>query len=1234
MKASALLISLLFISTLTNVNAQQIQQEEKLDNRIDNQGYWRQAAAKGLTIPNPHVSVAPATFTGSEIMAISAITDNSPDVVLITGNTSQSENSIFINPNDTDNPLNSNNSTSPPGGGITLYGANKLYSFDAGQTWDGGVEGAGGSNSGDPVALIGLNNRYYIGFINNQSGQTVAYSDDLGTTWLTSVVANAPSGWGNLLDKNHMWVDNSTSSPHEGNLYNSWTAFGGSNNNNIEISRSTDNAQSWSSTINISSSLNPGSHAQGVNIQTGPDGEVYAAFSIYDNWPSDEKAIGLARSFDGGQTYTSARIIDNIRGIRNSGTGKNMRVNSFPVMAVDISNSSKRGNIYIVWSNIGYPGVNTGSDIDVYMIRSTDQGVTWTDPVRVNQDPSGMGKQHYFPWITCDPVTGTLSVVFYDDRNVSSSQCEVFCANSYDGGDTWEDFKVSDVSFTPSPIPGLASGYFGDYIGIAARNGMVYPVWTDNRTGTALTYTSPYQTSTMTAPTDLVAQLNEETGAVNLSWQHTISPTFSYYKIYRGFQLLGTSLWPSYIDTLPNYGTFRYFVTAYYGVEGESGPAIADVQWGKAIAQAEPAVIEEYVSPGATLTSILELANIGQLPLEYSSIFSLPEDDNSGTRDYCAASGGCDEHIRRVKFKEINNISECGGYEDYTHLSTTVAAGDSFEITVYNGVTTYSNDHCGIWIDWNQNQDFQDDEPVVVSGSPGTGPYTATITVPDDAHSGITRMRIRVKRAMPINPCGTTVNGEVEDYSLNVIGWVSASPRAGTVAPGGSQPITFTLNAANMEVGSYQADFVINSNDPVNPEIIVPVIMHVTDINLAVTADKDSICQGGSTVLHAMATGGSGNFTYSWTSDPPGFLSDDPNPQVFPEVTTTYFVAVTDGGMTLEDEITIVVIDLPIIDLGADFALCEGDEAILDAGPGHAAYFWSTGQNTQSITVSVGGDYWVEVFNEFGCSARDTLTMTLHSLPVVDLGEDRSFCEGAQAMLSAGAGFNNYLWNTGDDSHYINVSEPGVYWVIVTDANGCNGQDTVVLTMDPLPQAPEAVSGPVSVDNFQQPASDFTSTAGLHADAYEWLLQPAEAGIISWAGTNAMVTWMAGFTGTASVSVKSMNDCGESAYSPAHEVAVYSSQGISDRKAISDIRLFPNPNDGNFTLQLHSGKDQEILIRITTTSGVRILENRETVIAGPYQTTFNLSNLPAGSYNLQILDKNARLISRQQVVVN
>ncbi len=478
-KIGALLICLLFSVTLLG-------QEDRIDTKIDNWRYWKEKAELGIIPFNPDDPTKPATYVGDQNRMM-----DGPDVLLIGGGTTtQSENSVFVDPNNNQTALVSNNSTL----GSSVQGTNALFSFDGGATWTGGTGGAGGNNSGDPAAAISLGGTSYIGHIAPGFKQGVSISNDNGATWSVSSVSAAAG----FLDKNHLWVDNSSVSAFQGNVYSSWTNFGGAANNQIEISRSTNNGTTWSAPLNISAGVAAGSHNQGVNIQTGPNGEVYAVWAIYDSWPARENAIGFAVSNDGGVTYGApTRIHNNIQGVRwqpgfpiANPHGKNMRSNSFPGMAVDISGGPNNGNIYVVWANVGIPGINTGTDVSIYMMTSTDGGVTWSTPVKVNTDPAG--NVQYFPWITCDPVNGNLSVIFYDDRNVGGTDVEAWVADSTDGGLTWSDFRVSDVSFTPAPIPGLAGGYMGDYLGISANSGNVYPVWTDNRTGTVLTYTSPY----------------------------------------------------------------------------------------------------------------------------------------------------------------------------------------------------------------------------------------------------------------------------------------------------------------------------------------------------------------------------------------------------------------------------------------------------------------------------------------------------------------------------------------------------------------------------------------------------------------------------------------------------------------------------------------------------------------------------------------------------------------------
>ncbi|MCX6286975.1 MAG: T9SS type A sorting domain-containing protein [Bacteroidetes bacterium] len=466
---------------------------------VDNIGYWKEMVRLGYVKPQKAFPWVAPKSGSSYIRAAGLPPQDSPDVPVTTSTVlTQSENSVFINPMDEDNVLISNNSSDwGQGSAYNLFGADSYHSFDNGLSWGGSYNGAGKQNNGDPATGISRDGRWYIGKISNTLGQNVAYSTDQGNTWHDVQVAAGPVNIYGILDKNHLWVDNSPSSAFQGNVYVAWTNFitGSPDTIQIQCSRSNDGGLHWSSPVGVSHEVNALNLNHGVNIATGPAGEVYLAWSIYDAWPSDETAIGFASTFDGGGTWQpSHRIISNIKGIRSSMTSKAMRVNSFPSMAVDLSNSPNHGALYVVWANVGTPGINTGSDIDVYLIKSADNGNTWSSPVKVNQDAPGLGKQHFFPWITVDAVTGGICVIYYDDRNVSSTEAETWVSYSYDGGNSFTDFRISDVSFTPSPVPGLAFNYFGDYIGIQSLNMKVYPVWTDNRLpgGQTMTWTSPF----------------------------------------------------------------------------------------------------------------------------------------------------------------------------------------------------------------------------------------------------------------------------------------------------------------------------------------------------------------------------------------------------------------------------------------------------------------------------------------------------------------------------------------------------------------------------------------------------------------------------------------------------------------------------------------------------------------------------------------------------------------------
>ncbi|MFK5857207.1 MAG: GEVED domain-containing protein [Bacteroidota bacterium] len=1010
------------------------ERRSKLDTRIDNQGYWKKMAQEGLTVLNPVVEIPKATYTGTAIKSPMVSTTNSPDVA-VSSNSTQSENSIIVDPNDNMTALNSNNSGGASG--TPIYGANDLYTFDGGETFEGENSGAGGNNSGDPAACIGTDGRWYVGYIKS-SGQGVAHSDDKGQTWTHVQVTPNP---GSMADKNHLWLDRKVGSPYENNLYDAWTDFGGSSDGEIVLKYSNDNGLTWSGRKVLSLGVNAGGHNQGVNVQTGPNGEVYAVWSIYDGWPQDEKALGMAKSLDGGETWeTSVRIIENIRGIRNSGVPQNMRVAGFPSMTVDISGGSNNGNIYVVWTNVGVPGINSGNDRDCYMIKSSDEGETWSNAIRINQDPIGQGKANYMPWIASDPSTGIISVVFYSNRNTSANQAEAWAATSNTAGETWEDFQVSDVSFTPSPIPGLASGYMGDYLGITALDGRVYPTWTDNRSGPAMTYVSIFETIDVVAPFGLNASTNQETGECNLDWSFSGTTGFLNFNIYRNDVLVGTSTDPTYSDQISDYGYYTYKVTALYSGSTESTATTTETQYGTSTIEITPLSYVAVIYPEQTDVQVMKIKNTGVLDLDFSlSPFFGKTNQNS----YEVAKGGGDEYIHKVTIGNMYNTSASDNYSDFTSMYTSIKTSQSYPIEV-EVKNTYEGDQCKVWVDWDQNGVF-DEVSFALSDNKGFGIFKGVIDAPKGSKQGITRMRVRLSNTGNLNAYDDTEYGEVEDYTLLIADWLTLNPDEGIVAPGDSLMVTVTFDGAGMTNGTYEDEVGFLTNDLNNPSYPVSFTLHITDMQLTVSADPNGVCIGESAQLTATPSGGSGTYTYSWTSIPEGFTSTEANPTVIPTENTEYLVSVFDGLVTLDASVNVSAFQLPIVDLGSDQILCGETQYDLNAGNPGDTYLWSTDETSQEIVGSGSGNtmFWAEVTNENSCSSRDTVYINFASLPVVNLGADTAVCAGVSLTLNAENTGSTYLWSNDETTQTIVADTLGLgygtysYSVEVTTEFGC-----------------------------------------------------------------------------------------------------------------------------------------------------------------------------------------------------
>ena len=136
------------------------------------------------------------------------------------------------------------------------------------------------------------------------------------------------------------------------------------------------------------------------------------------------------------------------------------------------------------------------------------------------------------------------------------------------------------------------------------------------------------------------------------------------------------------------------------------------------------------------------------------------------------------------------------------------------------------------------------------------------------------------------------------------------------------------------------------------------------------------------------------------------------------------------------------------LDLGIDTTICTTNGSyLLDAGAGFISYLWNTSGTSSTETANASGMYYIDVVDTGGCSATDTINLTLYTHSPVDLGNDQMFCtDSFLVLLDAGVGYTNYVWNTLENTQSISVTSDGTYQVSVSDGNGCSSSDEVIVS--------------------------------------------------------------------------------------------------------------------------------------------------------------------------------------------
>lgn len=392
--------------------------------------------------------------------------------VLISTMNDPEEVSICINPKNTNQVVAGSNTD------------NVYYSTDGGLTWtDFTLTDPLNGVWGDPIIFTDTAGVFYYAHLSNPPTGSwidrivVQKSTDGGATWSAGTYMGLNGT--RAQDKEAVVVNQANNE-----IYVTWTQFdvygstASADSSIILFSKSTDAGITWSTPTRLSKyagdCIDSDNTVEGAVPAVGPAGEIYVTWMGING-------LMFNKSLDGGNTWLP--VEQNITGVPG-GWDYNIsglqRCNGLPAMVCDLSGGPNHGTLYINWTDQR----NGTTDTDVWFIKSTDGGNTWTSPLRVNDDPAG--KQQFLTWMTVDQTNGYIYCVFYDRRNFSSgNQTDVYMARSVDGGNTFTNYQINDSPFTPSPVV-----FFGDYTGISAVNNMVRPMWMEYGGGTLSVWTA------------------------------------------------------------------------------------------------------------------------------------------------------------------------------------------------------------------------------------------------------------------------------------------------------------------------------------------------------------------------------------------------------------------------------------------------------------------------------------------------------------------------------------------------------------------------------------------------------------------------------------------------------------------------------------------------------------------------------------------------------------------------
>lgn len=467
---------------------------------------------------------------------------------------------------------------------------------------------------------------------------------------------------------------------------------------------------------------------------------------------------------------------------------------------------------------------------------------------------------------------------------------------------------------------------------------------------------------------------------------------------------------------------------------------------------------------------------------------------------------------------------------------------------------------------------------VTLSGT-GATTYTWTGGVTDNVAFPVMANDTYTVTGTDANGCQNTDEISIYVYQLPV---VTATCNATTVCAGtnvmltGSGAMTYAWTGGVTNNTAFPAmtteTYTVTGTDVsgCTDTATITIMVNPLPVVVAVTADT-TVCYGTSVTMS-----GSGANTYYWYAPMTGISDNVPFTATHSDVFTV--TGVDANGCTNTDVITLTVNPLPVVTANVtDNSICDGTSVIFTgSGSSDVTYSWTSsvsGNPVDSVafTPTMSDTYIVTATDTNGCQNTDQIVVNVYSLPnLLANATATSVCAGTSVTLY-GTGAPSYSWSGGvTDNVAFTPTMTNTYTLTGTDQNGCHDSTTVTITVNALPTVALSL-----------PQDTACQTIGLLTLSGE---TPAGG---SWSGsgvTGNTFDPMASGTGMINITYQ-YTDGNGCAASATDSIWVDICNGISTAAEPTDVTLYPNPNNGQFTIQLSDAPHAPVQVDVLNALG-------------------------------------------------